>query len=97
MKEALQVLLKIFKIRISRADNEGNIIMASPSAARMYGYNSPNEINYISTIFYYNNPEDRRYVLDELKKYGRIEGIESEHLRKDENCFFCIAKCPILL
>ena len=35
--------------------------MASPSAARMYGYNSPNEMIGTSAVSYYNNPEDRRY------------------------------------
>ena len=80
-----------------RADKEGNIIMASPSAARMYGFDSPEEMIGTSALLYYKNPEDRRYVLDELQKYGKIEGNESEALRKDGTCFFAFTKCSILL
>ncbi len=73
-----------------RADNKGNIIMASPSAARMYGYDCPEEMIGTSAISYYNNPRDRRYVLSELNKYDRIVGNESEALRKDGTCFFAL-------
>ncbi|MFY9637602.1 MAG: PAS domain S-box protein, partial [Methanobacterium sp.] len=73
-----------------RADKEGNIIMASPSAARMYGFNSPDEMIGTSALLYYKNPEDRRYVMDELNKFGKIEGNESEALRKDGTCFFAL-------
>ena len=71
-----------------RSDNEGIIIMASPSAARIYGYDSPEEMIGTSALSYYKNTNDRRYVLDELQKYGRIESNESEALRKDGTCFY---------
>ena len=71
-----------------RTDKEGNIIMASPSAARIYGYDSPEEMIGTSALSYYNNANDRRYVLDELKKYNKIEANEIEALRKDGTCFF---------
>jgi PAS domain S-box-containing protein len=71
-----------------RSDKEGNIIMASPSAARIYGYDSPEEMIGTSALSYYNNANDRRYVLDELKKYNKIEANEIEALRKDGTCFF---------
>ena len=62
--------------------------MASPSAARVYGYDSPEEMIGTSALSYYKNPNDRRYVLDELQKNGKIEANESEALRKDGTCFF---------
>ena len=71
-----------------RSDNDGNIIMASPSAARIYGYDSPEEMIGTSALSYYKNPNDRRYVLDELQKYGKIEANESEALRKNGSCFY---------
>ena len=71
-----------------RSDKDGNVIMASPSAARIYGYDSPEEMIGTSALSYYNNPNDRRYVLDELKKYGKVEANESEALRKDGTCFY---------
>ncbi|MGB9200751.1 PAS domain-containing sensor histidine kinase [Methanobacterium sp.] len=71
-----------------RSDKEGLIIMASPSAARVYGYDSPEEMIGTSALSYYKNPNDRRYVLDVLQKNGKIEANESEALRKDGTCFF---------
>ena len=71
-----------------RLDKEGNVIMASPSAARIYGYDSPEEMIGTSALSYYNNPNDRRYILDELKKNGKIEANENEALRKDGTCFY---------
>ena len=65
-----------------RSDNEGNIIMANPSAARIYGYDSPEEMIGTSALSYYKNPNDRRYVLDELQKHGKIEANESEALQR---------------
>ena len=71
-----------------RSDNEGIIVMASPSAARIYGFDSPEEMIGTSALSYYKNPNDRRYMLDVLQKYGKIEANESEALRKDGTCFF---------
>ena len=71
-----------------RSDNEGIIIMASPSAARIYGYDSFEEMIGTSALLYYKNPNDRRYLLDYLQKYGKIEAYESEALRKDGTCFY---------
>ena len=71
-----------------RSDKDGNVIMASPSAARIYGYDSPEEMIGTSALKYYSNPNDRRYVLDELQKYGKVEANESEALRKDGTCFY---------
>ena len=70
-----------------RSDNDGNIIMASPSAARIYGFDSPEDMIGTSALSYYKNPNDRKYVLDKLQKYGKIVANESEALRKDGTCF----------
>ena len=70
-----------------RSDKDGNIIMASPSAARIYRFDSPEEMIGTSAISYYKNPKDREYVLETLQKYGKIEANESEALRKDGTCF----------
>ena len=39
-----------------RADKEGKIIMASPSAASIYGFNSTEEMIGTSALSYYKNP-----------------------------------------
>ncbi len=71
-----------------RADKDGNIIMANPSAARIYGYDSPHDMIGTTALYYYKNPEDRAYVLGELKKHGKVENNEIEALQKDGTSFF---------
>jgi PAS domain S-box-containing protein len=70
-----------------RADKEGNIIMASPSAVRLYRFNSTKEMIGCSAKSFYKNLEDRNHVLEELKKHGKIENNEIEALRKDGTSF----------
>jgi PAS domain S-box-containing protein len=71
-----------------QTDNEGNIIIASPSAAIMYNYETPEEMIGIPSINLYKNPKDKDYVLDELDKYGKLENNEIEAVREDGTCFF---------
>ena len=70
-----------------RADKEGNVIMASPSAAVMYRFDSPQEMIGISAFSLYKNPEDRDSLLLELNKHGKVEDYESEALRKNGSSF----------
>jgi PAS domain S-box-containing protein len=71
-----------------RADKEGKIIMVSPSAAKMYSFNFTLEMIGLSIMSFYLKPEDRDYVLDELKKHGKLEDIEAEAVRKDGTVFW---------
>ena len=71
-----------------RGDKEGKITMASPSAARMYGFNSPEEMIGISAISLYKSPEDRQIMLKDLKKHGKVLNMEGETLRKDGTSFW---------
>ena len=70
-----------------RADKDGNITMTSPSAARMYRYNSPGEMIGISAISLYKHRESRDKLLEELYKNGFVEDYQSEALRKDGTSF----------
>ena len=71
-----------------RADKNGKIIMASPSAARMYGFNSIQEMMGLSATSFYSNPEDRDHVLDELTAHGKLEDNEAEAVKKDGSVFW---------
>ena len=70
-----------------QADNEGNIIMASPSAARMFRFDSPQEMIGKSALSFYKNPNDRKYVIEKLNKHGKVEENECKALRKDGTIF----------
>ena len=78
-----------------QADNEGNIIIASPSAASMYHYDTPEEMIGIPSIKFYKHPEVREYVLNELKKNGKLENNETEALRKDGTWFYASQNAQI--
>lgn len=71
-----------------RSNNEGLIIMASQSAANIYGFNSPKEMIHLSTSSMYKNREDRASLLECLKKKGKIENYEFEASRKDGSLFY---------
>lgn len=70
-----------------RADKEGKIIMASPSAADMYNFDSPQEMIGLSASSLYKNIDDRNHLLEQLKKQGKVEDYESEALRNDSTSF----------
>ena len=70
-----------------RADINGNVIMASPSAARMYEFGSPEEMIGISAISLYKNPEDRKIIFEELEIAGKLNNYESVALRKTGTFF----------
>jgi len=71
-----------------RADNEGIILMASPSAANMFRYNTPEEMVGISAFSLYKNPETRQLIVDQLKTDKKLDGYEIEGLRKDGSTFW---------
>ncbi len=71
-----------------RADEKGIIIMTGPSAARMYRFDSPDEMIGIPALSLYKNPEDRTAMFEELKENDKVEDYEGEGLRKDGTVFF---------
>jgi two-component system, cell cycle sensor histidine kinase and response regulator CckA len=65
---------------------EGRYLRANPAGARMYGYESAEDIIQSVTDMsqqIYANPEDRAKFKEIMERTGRIEGFESEHYRKD--------------
>ena len=70
-----------------RADYNGRIIMASPSAVRMYRYNSPSEMIGVSANLLYKDQKSRDQLIDELHRNGFVEDYESKALRKDGTTF----------
>ncbi len=66
-----------------RLDKEGKIIMASPSAARIYGFGSVPEMIGMTAIPLYKNVEDRKYLMAELNKQGKLNDYEVEAVKRD--------------
>jgi len=67
---------------------EGKYLSVNPAGAKMYGYDSPEDMVRSVTDIYsqiYVNPDDRRRFEKILADKGYTEGFESEHFRKDGN------------
>jgi two-component system, cell cycle sensor histidine kinase and response regulator CckA len=69
---------------VYRCDLDGNLVFTTPSAARLLGYNSVDDMigKNFATSFYY-NPEDRDLFLEELTKNGKVSNYEVVLRRKD--------------
>ncbi|NLV26029.1 MAG: PAS domain S-box protein [Methanomicrobiales archaeon] len=72
-----------------RCDNEGRLIMVSPSALSLLGYDSLDELlgKKISDTFY-QHPQDREILLQKLNETGSIYNFESTLVRKDKKTIF---------
>jgi PAS domain S-box-containing protein len=70
-----------------RADESGIIQMVNPSAARMYGYGSPEEMIGIPSASLYATEEQREELLRKLEEPGGLTDFAGNALRKDGTTF----------
>jgi PAS domain S-box-containing protein len=71
-----------------QADKEGKFIMISPSAVKMFKFDSKNDMLGISDISLYKNPEERTRLLNTLQEKGKVNDFQSQALRKDGTTFW---------
>jgi len=71
-----------------RTDNEGCILMASPSAVRMLGYDTPDDIVGMPIVAFYRLPDTRQVMLDRIREHRRIDGYQIEFRKKDGSSFW---------
>ncbi len=71
-----------------RADLNGNLVMASPSGPKLFGYDSVEELigkNIAQT--FYADPRDRDKLLQELEKTGQVDNYELLFKKSDGTTF----------
>jgi PAS domain S-box-containing protein len=71
---------------IFRSTPDGKMIMANQAMAKMFGYESPEELmTGITDVArqHYVNPEDRRKLKEMIEEHGFIKGYEAKLYRKD--------------
>lgn len=66
---------------IFHLDETGMLIKANPSFKRMLGYHSFGELSEAANL--YLRPEEREELFERIKKFGMIEGFETELRKKD--------------
>jgi PAS domain S-box-containing protein len=71
-----------------RTDREGRLIMVNPSAVRMYGYSSADEMIGLSASALYSDPSERQTMLRILQERGGITDFNGRGLRKDGTLFW---------
>jgi PAS domain S-box-containing protein len=71
-----------------RADRNGNLTMVSPSAARIYGYGSPDEMIGIPAALLYTYPGQRQEVIQKLQEGGTVTDFIGEGMKKDGTRFW---------
>jgi len=89
LKRSEQKYRDIFEdavIGIYQSTPDGRYLTVNPSFARIFGYESPEEmiasVTDIGNQFYV-NPDDRLRLMNRLKERGRIEGFDVQVLRRD--------------
>jgi two-component system, cell cycle sensor histidine kinase and response regulator CckA len=71
-----------------RADNDGRIIMVSPSAVSLYGYDSMQEMIGLPTAMLYESEEARRDFMEELRQQEIVTDRIGRARRKDGGLFW---------
>lgn len=66
-----------------RSDNQGNLVMVSPSVRQLLGYEVEESLNKPIAETFYVNSQDRLDFLRELEKEGSIQNYEVTLKRKD--------------
>jgi PAS domain S-box-containing protein len=72
-----------------RLDNSERITLISPAAAEMFGYEHPDDLlgEKVSEVFYL-KPSDRKPLLDELKRNGKVVNFPLTLKRKDGSVLY---------
>lgn len=62
---------------------DGKTLLANPALARIFGYDSVNELMKVNLASLYKNPEERDEFLNFLRKNKKIEQFEREFILRD--------------
>jgi two-component system, cell cycle sensor histidine kinase and response regulator CckA len=84
----LQSILDNVQDAYFRAGADGRFIMVSPSAVRLYGYDSVDEMVGLPALTLYAEAADRESLLQELRASGRVHDRVGRGVKKDGGTFW---------
>ncbi|MHC4480469.1 MAG: PAS domain S-box protein, partial [Planctomycetota bacterium] len=64
-------------------EEEGRFVVANEALARIHGYASAEELLDVPVVELYEDPEDRRRLIEELRRKGQVRNREVRARRKD--------------
>lgn len=70
-----------------RSDAEGKLLMGSPSGAKLFGYDSLDEMIGLPLESLWVNPQERQRLLDIVMEQGKVTDFETVLRRKDGSTF----------
>jgi PAS domain S-box-containing protein len=70
-----------------RSDRNSRLIMSSPSGARVFGYESVEEMLGLPLETFWQNPHERATVLSKIRETGQVNDYEAMFVRKDGTAF----------
>ncbi len=70
-------------VGVYKTDIDGNILFTNDAMAKMLGYDSKEDFNKYSSWTIYKNPEDRKLMLDKLRKDGIMERYEFDLVKRN--------------
>jgi len=88
-EEKYRVIFESITDVFYRTDNEGLLIMVSPSVEQLFGY-VPDEVIGKKLSDFYVNPEERNQFLTLLREKGEVKGFEAS-LRAKNGALVCIS------
>jgi PAS domain S-box-containing protein len=70
-----------------RSDDQGRLMMGSPSGAKMFGYDSMDDMIGLPLEHFWPNPQERQALLEGVKRDGSVKDFEAVLKRKDGSTF----------
>ncbi len=96
MEERYRHLFEQNMAGIVQTNLSGEVIDCNDAFARMLGYGSRLELLANSILLAYRNPQDREFILSELRNSGRLDGFEVELVRRDGSSVWTLVNASIL-
>lgn len=69
-------------IGVYKSSLKGNMLYANEALAKIFEFNSPDEMMQGGALSRYKNPKDREVLIESLKKTGKLDGFQVEAITK---------------
>ncbi len=88
-EEKYRTLVENVNIGVYRTEFNGRFIQTNPAMFKMLGYDSMSEFMNVSATSLYQSPEDRIFVVEEIRRKGFIKDREVIFRKKDGTSLCC--------
>jgi PAS domain S-box-containing protein len=79
-----RTLIHNVNVGVYRATLDGRYLQANPAMAKIFGYETPEQLMETQVIDIYRNPEERGWFLEELQAKREVRNVEIAMQKRDE-------------